>query len=82
MSKWEQSGNGSDQKRNKGEKYFGRISPNQQWLGNDVDEEFVDRDNRKIFLKEDKSHSLFLWQLADENDLLAHSLDKLSDSVK
>ena len=35
-----------------------------------------------FFLKEEKSHSLCLWQLADENDLLAHILAKLSDLVR
>ena len=81
-SKWEQSGNDSGQKRNEGDEDFGRVSPNQLWLGNGMDEEFVDSDNRKIFLKEEKSHLLHLWQLADENDVLAHSLAKLSDSGK
>ena len=47
-----------------------------------MNKEFADRNNLKIFLKEEKSHLLCLWQLADENDLLAHILAKLSDLVR
>ena len=36
----------------------------------------------KFFLHDEKSHLLHLWKIADENDLLAHSLAKLSDDVR
>ena len=47
-----------------------------------MNEEFVDCDDRKKFLKEENPHLLHLWQFFDENDLLAHSLAKLSDLVR
>ena len=42
----------------------------------------MDRDNCKNFLWDEKSHILYFWQLIDENNLLAHSLAKLSDEVR
>ena len=59
----------------------GHVANDQAWLA-PVNEEFMDGDNRKNFLREEKSHMLCFWQLIDENDLLAHSLAKLSDEVR
>ena len=42
----------------------------------------MDRDNRKNFSRDEKSCILYFWQLIDENDLLAHSLAKLSNEVR
>ena len=72
ISKWEQSGNGAGQRMEDDEEY-GHVAKNQVWLAPGV-EEFMDGDNCKNFLQEEKSHILHFWQLIDENDLLAHSL--------
>ena len=42
----------------------------------------MDGDNRKKFLREEKSHVLCFWQMIDDNDLLTHTLAKLSDEVR
>ena len=80
ISKWEQSGNGSGQRKEDDEEH-GHVSKDQAWLapGN---EEFMDGDNRKNFLREEKSHVLCFWQMIDENDSLTHALAKLSDEVR
>ena len=53
----------------------------QTWLGSG-EEHFLDGDNRKIFLRGEKSHVLCCWQLNDDHELLSHSLAKLSDDAK
>ena len=80
ISKWEQSGNGSGQRTEDDDEY-GHVVNNQLWLAPGK-QEFMDGDNRKNFLRDEKSHILYFWQLIDENDLLAHSLAKLSDEVR
>ena len=80
ISKWELSGNGSGQ-RNEEDKDFGHIAHGQKWLGGG-DNDCADGDNRKIFLRQHESHVLHYWQFFDDNDLLSHSLAKLSDETR
>ena len=79
ISKWEQSGNGSVQRMEDDEECR-HVANDQAWLAPGI-EEFVD-DNRKTFLREEKSHTLCFWQMNVENKILAHSLAKLSDDVR
>ena len=60
---------------------FGHVSNNESCIEQGLEEVF-DGDNRKIFLRTEKSHILYYWQLFDDNHLLSHSLCKLSDSVR
>jgi len=80
ICKWEQSRNDSGMCQETDEE-FGHIVANQEWLGSGLDD-VVDGDNRRIFLRSEKLHVLYYWQLFDENHLLSHSLCKLSDDVK
>ena len=79
ISKWELSGNGSGQ-RSEEDKEFGHIASGQKWLGGG-DNDCVDGDNRKIFLRQCESHVLHCWQFFG-NNLLSHSLAKLSDETR
>ena len=54
---------------------------NQAWLGSG-EELFLDGDNRKNFLRSENPHALCFWQVSDENEILSHSLSRLSDDVK
>ena len=80
IAKWELSGNGSGQ-RAEDDKEHGHVSTDQVWLGSGGNE-FMDGDNRQNFLREEKSHALCFWQLCDLNNLLSHTLAKLSDEVR
>ena len=80
ITRWENSGNGSEQ-RQEDDKDFGHVVENQAWLGAGA-ELFMDGDNRENFLREIKPHVLYFWQLNDENNMLSHSLARLSDDMK
>ena len=41
----------------------------------------MDGDNCKSFLRTNKSHLLYMWQVFDGSQILHHTLSKLSNSV-
>ncbi len=68
---------------------YGHIDENQLWINvnndsegiDDAGDNFMDGDNRKSFLRNNKSHILYMWHLFDESQILQHTLSKLSASV-
>ena len=66
IADWETSGNGSGQRNMESHRDYGHVSAAQTWLNvnrevlDDYDEEFMDGDNRKSFLKSNKSHLLYM----------------------
>ena len=88
INDWERSGNGSGQ-RAEADEEFGHVSEDQLWRSpGDNEEEFMDGDNRKNFLRDLKPHILYCWQIFDDFYILQNSLSVIpaefsasSDSV-
>jgi len=91
IADWEKSGNGSGQ-RAETEPDYGHVSDDQQFVSIDnqgqgdtedvADEDFVDGDKRKNFLRDYKPYLIYMWQVFDDNDLLYHTLSRLPSQFR